>query len=384
MIEHFRSEIITRLPQGTPTPTIPVMAIPQLPQAARRDPTGLAASHRNALLNLVHELAPDAETARHRTIKNAVHYLEHASAGLLELARRDLDELEKWRGLVVAGQGQFEERYRNEFLVGESFQRFDRTREQVMEMLELPGPGRVLSSILSVMRLPYKYIRDFLTKILTRPPVASQSERGVSLAALAAWLDGLQAETLRRNNTHPIWKQLTHGFDAGLKATAKDHFQGIYRKFELVERDELEQETRAIPERLAQNPPLLNVLRLIVILIDLSVIGLILWMTWPPEWYLLALIPLAVSVTRQLVDVVVWQLIERGRARLKSHREVLLHDHLSVPMTHWLNEWPTTGGSSLERLQQVLVRIPTTIAELTKIVSKRPAPQTEPEPKATP
>ena len=383
LIEHFRSEIINRLPQGTPTPTIPVMAIPQLPQAARRDPKGLAASNREALLKPILELAPDPETTRARTLKNAVHYLEHASAGLLELARRDLDELEKWRGLVVAGQHQFEERYRNEFLLGESFQRFDRTREQVMEMLELPGPGRILSSILSILRLPYKYGRDFLTKILTRPPITSQSERGVSLAALAAWLDGLQAETLRRGNTHPIWKQLTHGFDAGLKANAKDQFQSIYRKFELIERDELEQETRAIPERLAQHPPMLNLLRLTVIMLDLTIIGLIVWLTWPPGWYLLALIPLAMSITRQLVEVIVWQLIERGRARLKRHREVLLHEHLSEPMTRWLNDWPTTGGSNLERLQQVLRRIPTTIAELTAIVSQR-TPISEHEPKATP
>ena len=34
-----------------------------------------------------------------------------------------------------------------------------------------------------------------------------------------------QAETLRRAGTHPVWKQIAHGFEAGLANQARDRFQ---------------------------------------------------------------------------------------------------------------------------------------------------------------
>ena len=84
--------------------------------------------------------------ARGRTVRNAIGYLKTAAEGLLDVARRDLSELDAWKNLVHAGRSGFEDRYRREFLAGESFHRFDRTREQVLEMLEFSGPGRFLSA----------------------------------------------------------------------------------------------------------------------------------------------------------------------------------------------------------------------------------------------
>ena len=98
-------------------------------------------------------------------------------------------------------------------------------------MLEFSGPGRFLSAFLALLRLPYRYARDFLLRMLSRPEMPSLSEHAVCTAALAAWLDGLQAEALRRAGTHPLWKQITHGFDAGLKVQAQDRFQQVFRKF---------------------------------------------------------------------------------------------------------------------------------------------------------
>src|SRR5207237_5366208 len=130
-----------------------------------------------------------------------------------DAARPDRPELDAWPTLVADGRREFEQRYLREFLSGEAFRRFDRTREQVLEMLELTGPGKYVSAGLALLRLPYKYARDFLAKVVARPDMPSLPEHAVCTAALAAWLDGLQAEALRRSGTHPIWKQVTHGFD---------------------------------------------------------------------------------------------------------------------------------------------------------------------------
>jgi hypothetical protein len=375
LVEHFRQEVLGRLPQaaGGSNPPIPVIVIPHLVAEARSDPAGLGAKYRVQLLNQVLALCPSPEAARGRTVRNAVGYLRTAAEGLLDVARRDLSELDAWKNLVHAGRVGFEDRYRREFLAGESFRRFDRTREQVLEMLEFSGPGRYLSAFLALLRLPYRYARDFLVRMLSRPEMPSLSEHTVCTAALAAWLDGLQAEALRRAGTHPLWKQITHGFDAGLKLQAQDRYQQVFRTFELKETDELDEYVRAVPERLANSPALLNTLRLGVVAFDLAAAGLVLWLTWPPNGYQLLLIPLAVALSRQVTELLVRQVIDAGRNRLRNHRESLVHEHLSGPLAAWLAEWPTASGTSLERLQLVLRRVPETIRELAGLVQS-PAP----------
>ncbi len=366
LAEHFRREVLGRLPQIGGDSQPPVVVMPQMPAAMRNDPTGEGAKYRVELLNQILALCPSAEATRARTVTNAMRYLETAADGLVDVARRDLAELDAWRALVASGRVEFEERYRREFLTGESFRRFDRTREQVLEMLELPGPGKYVSALLGLLRLPYKYARDFLVKVVVRPPMTGLPEEVVCKTALAAWLDGLQAEALRRSGSHPIWKQLTHGFDAGLKSQVQDRFGQVFRSFELKETDELDQAARAVPERLSQSPIFLTIVRFLVIGFDLAAIGLVLWFTIGPNWnwYHLLLIPLAVALTRQIVEILVRQIVDSGRNRLRNHREALVHEHLSAPLSSWLAEWPTSGGSSLERLQAVLRRVPQSIRDL--------------------
>jgi hypothetical protein len=379
LLDHFRQEVLGRLPQSSAgaIPPVPVVVVPNLPVEVRSDPAGQGAKYRVQLLNQLLALCPSPEAARGRTVRNAIGYLKTAAEGLLDVARRDLSELDAWKNLVHAGRSGFEDRYRREFLAGESFHRFDRTREQVLEMLEFSGPGRFLSAFLALLRLPYRYARDFLVRMLSRPEMPSLSEHAVCTAALAAWLDGLQAEALRRAGTHPLWKQITHGFDAGLKFQAQDRFQQVFRTFELKETDELDEYAKAVPERLANSPALLNTLRLGIVAFDLAAAGLVLWLIWPPNFLQLLLIPLAVSLTRQVVELLVRQVIDSGRNRLRDHRESLVLEHLSGPLAAWLAEWPTASGTSLERLQLVLRRVPESIRELAGLV-KLPEPTPEP------
>jgi hypothetical protein len=216
-------------------------------------------------------------------------------------------------------------------------------------------------------------------RTLARPSVPSQSEQAVCTAALAAWLDGLQAEALRRSGSHPLWKQITHGFDAGLKAQAQDRFAQVFRTFELKETDELDQAARAVPERLANSPALLNTARLMTVGFDLVGIAVVLGATIGPNWtwWHLLLIPLAVSLTRQVTEFVVRWTVDAGRNRVKNHREALVSEHLSSPLAAWLADWPTSGGTSLERLQAILRRVPLTIRDLAGLV-KLPAPTPTP------
>ncbi len=372
MIADFRAKIIGQLPVSVgEIPAVPVMAIPWLADDVRKDLAGLGAKYRVGLLNQILALCPSPEIARQRTLTNAVKYLESAGNGLLDVARRDLTEFDDWRATVNVGRSQFEERYRREYLSGEAFRRFDRTTEQVQEMLELPGPGKVVSSGLALLRLPYKYAREFLGKTLTRPASLNLSEQTVCSSAMVSWLDALQAEALRRSGTNTLWKQVTHGFDAGLKAQANDLFAKNYHTFELKETDELDQAARAVPERLTNSPILLSGLRVGTVALDLAAVVAVIVFTWPPGWALLLILP-AVSITRQLVELLVKFAVDRGRNKLRAKRESLLSEQLTGPVATWLGDWPSSGGSSLEKLQLVLRRVPDAIRELSGLA--RPAP----------
>ena len=83
-----------------------------------------------------------------------------------------------------------------------------------------------------------------------------------------------------------------------------------------------------------------------------------------PSLYQLLLIPVVVSLSRQVVELVVRQVVEFGRTRLRNHRLSLVREKLSLPLAQRLIEWPTSGGTAMQKLQQVLLRVPATIREL--------------------
>ena len=378
LIQHFRTEVLGKLPAALgDIPALPVVAIPNIPSDIRKDPAVAGAKYRVPLLNELLALAPSPKMARQRTVSNAVKYLQHAGDGLLNVARRDLGELETWRGLVTDGQREFEQRYRSEYLAGEAFRRFDQTKLDVLKMLELPGPGAFVSMALALVRKPYDLLRGLVSKTITRPSMTNLGEQAVCNAAMESWLAKLQAEALRRHPTHPMWKNVTVGFDTTLKTQAHDLYSQNFRILEAKETTELDATARAVPEALDKNPVLLNVLRGAIITLDVVFIVLVVWLTWPPGWWLLLLIP-ALSITRHAVEVIVSAIVNRERNKLRAEREALLKSQLTNPLQNWLAEWPTSGGTSLERLQQVLTRIPASIRELGTLLIPKPTNPAEP------
>ena len=149
---------------------------------------------------------------------NAAKYLSTAGEGLLDVARRDLAEFDAWKTSVAAGKAEFEDRYRREFLSGEQFRRFDRYREELMDLLELPGAGRVLGGLIWLLRTPYRWTRDYVAGLIVRPEVLNLSEQAVLDAGahrLARQAAGRGAAP--RAGTHPLWKQIAARFETGTR-----------------------------------------------------------------------------------------------------------------------------------------------------------------------
>lgn len=365
-VEHFRQEVLGRLPKlpNGDTPAVPVVALPQMSIAERKDPSGAGGKFRVPLLNQILVQCDDLAAVRARTATNAAKYLSSAGSGLLEVAKRDLAEFDAWKAAVASGRVAFEERYRAQFLSGEQFQRFDAYRERLLDLLELPGAGRALGTAFWVLRTPYRLTRDYILGLIARPNTLNLPEAQVLNDALKGWLDALQAEALRKANTHALWKQVGVRFESEVGPQARERFATDLRTFEMKESNDLEDAGKALVAGIENNPALLYTLRGGKFAIDVAIVASVIYFTWPPGWGLL-LAPLGVSATHQFTEVAVRGAAEGARARVRAHRESLMRNTLTEPLSKWLCEWPSTGGSSLEKLQTVLARVPQLIAQMT-------------------
>jgi GTP-binding protein EngB required for normal cell division len=363
---HFQREVLGKLPQAV----VECLAIPFLTPAQLADPVHQAARYRIPLLNQVAVLGEPPAGARRQAVRGAMGFLVGSCDRLLAVARQDLAALQSWRDLVQSGQVEFNNRYRREYLTGEKFRRFDEALVRLLELMELPGVGKLVSGALWVVRSPYRWLRELVQKALSRPDVPGPPELPVLEAALAGWLDLLRKEALRRAKTHPLWADLDKGFSSGLADMARERFQQGFRGFQLGLADEVDHTARAIYEDLEKNPLLLNSLRGSKFALDVAAIGATFTIPGPLVQHLI-LIPLAASITHQLVELLGKQYVDNQRELARQRQQALVAQYISGPLAEWLSQWPVSGGSTYERLQLALRRIPPALKQLDAAVAKR-------------
>ncbi len=367
MLAHFQSEVLGRAPHwpNGQTPMIPCLAFPFLAKELLEQPLhpGLA-TYRVPLINQIMVLTDPNDRARRRTVQNGLAYLQQGTDGLLWVARQELQIMDQWRSLVEAAANEFSQRYRNEFLLAERYQRFDDAFNQLIELLELPNAGRLWSAVMYVLRAPYRLLRSLLGQVMIRPESVHLPQKTVLEGALAAWFDGLRNESLQRAHTHSLWKHIAQGFQSGgLGELARERFQHDFRRYELHAAEQIEGTRLAITRGLVQNSSGLWMVRFGKLALDLSAVVLALVICGLSPWLLLV-IPLLVSLSHQAVESVAWMYVNRKREQARVRQETALSQYLTTPMREWLCQWPVTGGSTYERLQRALRRIPEFIREL--------------------
>src|SRR5262245_21587461 len=365
LVEHFSKDVLSRMP----TRVAGVQPIPFLTPEELADPIQKASRYRMPLLNQVTVLTEPIPASRQRTVKSAVHHLATSGEGLLAAAKSDLAALEIWRSLVKSGQAEFDARNYREYLSGEKFHRFDEALVKLIDLLELPGVGKILSGALYVIRTPYLLVKGLFSKVLLRPSTPPIPERPVMEASMNAWLDQLRAETLRRSGAHPLWMHISRGFDTGLVDGMRRQFEEQFKSFQLALADDVQRTSQAIYADLEKSPATLNALRGSKFALDIAAIagavvagGLTFWdFLW---------VPLAASVTQMLVEFFGKQYVENQREQTRQRQRQLAMQFVSAPLSDWLTAWPASGGSSFEKLQLVLRRIPPAIQRIQADVEK--------------
>jgi hypothetical protein len=290
---------------------------------------------------------------------------------LLGSARSDVAALQTWRAVVEAGKLEFDARYQREYLYGEKLARFDNALVRLIDLLDLPGVGKFVSGALWLMRWPYQTVKNLAIKALKRPDTIAMPELPVLEQALAGWLDTLRKEAVHRAASHPVWAHIERGFASGLADQARERFQQGFRGFQLGQADEVERTARAVYEELEKNPAALNTLRGGKFALDVAAITATVAVPHLVFWQHLVLIPLAASITQQLVEWLGHGYVEGQRELARHRQQQLMRQHLSEPLADWLIQWPATGGSAYERLQLTLRRLPTAVQQLHAAVSQR-------------
>jgi hypothetical protein len=365
-LTHFKDEVLSKMPAGP----VACLTVPQLSPEQLADPAHLAKRFQIPLFNQVAVLGEPPATARQRSVRSAMNFLVTAQDELLSVARGDLAALQGWRSLVQEGQVEFDGRYRREYLTTERFHRFDEALVRLLELLELPGVGRALGVALYVVRTPYRMLRGLFSKALRRPEVPPQPERPVLEQALAGWLDLLRKEAARRAALHPVWAHIDRGFNTGLADMARERFEQGFRAFQLSLADETDRTARAIYEELEKHPVALNTLRGTKFALEVaSITGAV--VTAGHQFLLdFLLVPLAASITHQLVELMGKQYVDNQRELARARQQALVGQYVSGPLAEWLAQWPSTGGSTYERLQLALRRIPSGLEDLAAAVTR--------------
>jgi hypothetical protein len=367
IIAHFKKDVLGRMPHAP----VDVLAIPHLTREQLADPVRLAARYRIPLVNQINVLGEPLNLARRRTVQSAIHYLQGHQQRLLGVAQKDLTALESWRSAVYEGQVEFDTRYRREYLTSAHFRRFDESLVRLLDMLELPGVGRFVSGTLYVLRTPYRLLRGLFVKALTRPAAAAMPERPVLEGAFAGWVDLLRKESARRDETHPVWQHLNKGFtNGGLADTAHDQFEQCFRVFQLSLTDEVERTAHGLYEDLEKNPVALNTLRGTKFSLEVASIAATVVTVGHNVVFDVVLVPLAASVTHQLVELLGKQYVDYHRETARNRQQAMVTQYISGPLAEWLIRWPTSGGSEYERLQLILRRLPPALRQVETLMEQ--------------
>lgn len=364
-LAHFQREVVSKLPAKP----LAIVAVPQLTREQLAEPFEKASKWRIPLINQVRVLGQPPERGRKHSAEGAMRHLHRQQDKLLEAAREDLAALDDWRTLVQEGQMDFSARYRKEYLTAERFRRFDETLFRLLELLEVPVVGRVVSQAMNVLRMPYTFLRGWFKKQPAMVMTPALQEKPVLEAAMKAWVDHIRKTAAVRRDQHPLWRHVSDGFQHGLSLQADDNFDRLAAAFQTSLAEEVERTARAMLEDLQKRPVALNSLRSAKFALDLTAVagGIALGGFSPLS---IVLVPIAASMSQYLVDLMGEGYVSMRREETRSRQQTLFNERLAQPIADWLINWPTSGGSSYQQLQAIVRRFPDLVGILEKAVAR--------------
>ncbi len=212
-VAHFQQEVLSRMPSGRPRrPGHPAAHREQLADPSTRRPVPHPAHQPGrAVLG-----DPGRRRARHTGPLGPALLYSARRTSCSAWPATTWPPCEAGRHVVQQGQIEFDTRYRREYLTTEKFHRFDEALVRLLDLLELPGIGRVLSTTSWVVRTPYRLLKGLFNKAMGRPEQTELARSGRCWSTrLAAGSTHPQGGRLPRLDTTRVWATHPPGFQSG-------------------------------------------------------------------------------------------------------------------------------------------------------------------------
>lgn len=358
LLKHFREQVIARIPECAGVSA--VVALPSLTMAEQADPAGVGTQHRQRLLEPVQWWLKQPHKTRQDSVSRAVRFLSQFQETLLAPARQELKDAAIWQGWVHTGQQTFIARYRHEHLTGEQFPHFNAAMLRLMELLELPGIGQIVSKTMHVLRSPYRWMKSMLKSPTSQGPAEVQ----ILQAAFQGWVDHLRLELLQQDENRPVWAALRRAYQQQRDSQLFEQFNSRIVEFAKKQSEETETTARAIYQELEKRPAALNTLRGLKFSVEAASLTGVVFTAGAHLLLYPLLLPLVAAVTQGVTEAMGKQYVDAQREKARTRLQQLFTQSLADPMSAALTAWPGELLPSLPKLQQIADRLPSDLRTL--------------------
>ncbi len=262
-----------------------------------------------------------------RVLKGCSEFIEQSLDDVLKPLRTEIDLEESWAAAVdKITEAEFYSRYWSDYLGREDYEQYGDFNLAVikwLDLLEIPGIGRFVSRAAGVARLPFRWVKKGIRKILTDDdqPVKTKEEE-VVYDSYQRWIRALIAEAQRRgerfDNTAQVKLEQKLGSDI-FRSELEENFSRAYVSHRKTMKVLIEQVAYSLAEYVEKRPSVRKALQGSKFLLDsVATIGVV--ATGGLDWTDLVVAPMVAPVVRLVLELAGQGFMEIQKRALKENQ----------------------------------------------------------------
>lgn len=351
------------------TPAIPQAQFHTLPDVTGETPEQrlrnlLRTREAAALRATISREVERGRALKQQALAGAVHFIERHLEDVLQPVVAEGEEALTWESAVTRiTHSEFLERYRSDYLQGQHYSEFNQALIRLMELLEIPGVGRLMKIVGHVIRTPFRIVSGLLNRVrLGSAPLTQPPEWEVLAKLFTRWLTTLKAEaqTFAHTRRHPAWVEVVRGLEhQDFSAHHLKDFEHAYLAYRRHIDEEVQQRSHEIYQAIVARPTLLHTLRGVNLAVDAATVVLVL-KSGGLDWSDAVVGPLVAGLRRVLLEAGMGAYLEMQERLLKTKQLEAMHQlaetHLLQPAHHLFVRHTQPGEVEAARHDFALVK----------------------------
>ena len=276
-------------------------------------------------------------------LHGALRFLEQRIEEVFCSLEREAEAAAVWeRTALQVTKVEFFARYQKEYLDSQRYGEFNQALVYLMELLEVPWIGRVMKTLRSVIRVPFRVVSGLLSRVFFGTGSATSERRPeheVITELFTAWLPALKAEAQQQasTQTHPAWAAVVQGLDdAQFQSRLTQSFEVAYHTYQQDLDTEVQRRSRDIYTVVEQNPTLLHSLRGANLAVDAATLVLVI-KSGGIDWSDAVVGPIVAGLRRVLLDAGLEVYLETQKRSLQQYQkealQTLVEQHVMQPVS---------------------------------------------------